>query len=74
MWINEQSCGVPESEKVRFDKEDEELNQREREREVWDPKVCKGYEIKASCCKFQYFLILILIFFGFLSHSKANIN
>ena len=25
-------CGVPESEKVRFDKEDEELDQRERER------------------------------------------
>ena len=33
MWINEQSCGVPESEKVRFDKEDEELDLRERERE-----------------------------------------
>ena len=26
-------CGVPESEKVRFDKEDEELDQRVRERE-----------------------------------------
>ena len=26
-------CGVPESEKVRFDKEDEELDQRERGRE-----------------------------------------
>ena len=37
-------CGVPESEKVRFDKEDEELDQRERERKVWDPKLRTGYD------------------------------